>query len=57
MYSTLVCCVCQGLGGDYYSTSAGQRERMLTATQRLEKSTANLNYAKETLDRTQVRSV
>ena len=23
----------QGLGGDYYSTSAGQREKMLTATQ------------------------
>ncbi|GAX73418.1 hypothetical protein CEUSTIGMA_g870.t1 [Chlamydomonas eustigma] len=42
-----------GLGGDYYSTSAGQRERMLTATQRMERSTQNLTYAKETLDRTQ----
>ena len=28
-----------GLAGDYYSTSAGQREKMLTATQKLEQST------------------
>lgn len=45
----------QGLGGDYYSTSAGQREKMLTATQRLEKSTDKLAGAKQTLAQTEVK--
>lgn len=42
-----------GLGGDYYSTSAGQREKMLTATQKLEHSSANLNYAQGVLEEAQ----
>ena len=46
--------VLQGLGGDYYSTSAGQRDRMLTATQRLEKTSEVLQYGKEQLVQTEV---
>mmetsp|Transcript_34060 Transcript_34060/g.75515 ORF Transcript_34060/g.75515 Transcript_34060/m.75515 type:complete len:227 (-) Transcript_34060:123-803(-) len=42
-----------GLGGDYYSTSAAQRDRMLSATQRMEKTTQNLEWAKNQLDVTQ----
>jgi hypothetical protein len=44
----------QGLGGDYYSTSAGQREKMLTATQRLENSSKKLDSARQTLAQTEV---
>jgi vesicle transport through interaction with t-SNAREs protein 1 len=42
-----------GLAGDYYSTSAGQREKMLTATQKLENSSQNLTYAQSVLDEAQ----
>ncbi|KAG1679777.1 hypothetical protein FOA52_012688 [Chlamydomonas sp. UWO 241] len=35
-----------GLGADYYSTTAGQREKMLSATQRLEKSSNRLSDAR-----------
>mmetsp|Transcript_6481 Transcript_6481/g.20160 ORF Transcript_6481/g.20160 Transcript_6481/m.20160 type:complete len:226 (-) Transcript_6481:327-1004(-) len=38
-----------GLASDYYSTTAGQREKMLTATQRLEKSSARLTDARQML--------
>lgn len=38
-----------GLGNDYYSTSAGQRERMLGATQRLEKTGERLALGKQQL--------
>lgn len=42
-----------GLAGDYYSTSAGQREKMLTATQKLENSSQNLTYAQSVIDEAQ----
>ncbi len=45
----------QGLGGDYMSTSAGQRDRMLMATQKLEQSNDLLKYGKEQLAQTEVR--
>lgn len=38
-----------GLGNDYYSTSAGQRERMLGASQRLEKTSERLALGKQQL--------
>jgi hypothetical protein len=44
----------QGLGGDYYSTSAGQRERMLSSTQRLENSSSHLQQGREQLIQTEV---
>lgn len=47
----------QGLGGDYYSTSAGQRERMLTATQKLENQNQKLLEARVTLAQTEVSLV
>uniref|UniRef100_A0A7S3QKG3 Vesicle transport v-SNARE N-terminal domain-containing protein n=1 Tax=Dunaliella tertiolecta TaxID=3047 RepID=A0A7S3QKG3_DUNTE len=42
-----------GLAGDYYSTSAGQRERMLSSTQRLEKSSDHLHHGREQLIQTE----
>ncbi|KAF5841340.1 Qb-snare protein, VTI1-family [Dunaliella salina] len=42
-----------GLAGDYYSTSAGQRERMLSSTQRLEKSSEHLHHGREQLVQTE----
>lgn len=44
----------QGLGGDYYSSSAGQRDRMLTATQRMEQSSDMLNKGRNMLAETEV---
>jgi hypothetical protein len=44
----------QGLAGDYYSTSAGQRERMLSSTQRLENSSSQLQQGREQLIQTEV---
>jgi len=45
----------QGLGDIYYSTSAGQRERMLAATERLQKTTDRLAVGKQQLAETEVR--
>ncbi|KAL6762524.1 Qb-SNARE, VTI1-family [Haematococcus lacustris] len=43
-----------GLGGaDYHSSSAGQRDKMLTATQRLEKTNDVLQYGREQLQQTE----
>lgn len=42
-----------GLGGDYLSSSAGQRDRMLTATQRMEKTNDTLKYGQEQLMQTE----
>jgi hypothetical protein len=46
----------QGLGGDYYSTSAGQRERALTSTQVLERSNQRLADVRPLLAQTEVSS-
>lgn len=46
-----------GLGDNYYSTSAGQRERMLAATERLQKTSDRLQVGKQQLAETEVRQV
>ena len=46
--------VLQGLGGDFTGTSAGQRERMMGATQVMEKTNERLAYAKQQLGQTEV---
>jgi len=43
----------QGLGGDYYSTSAGQRDRMLVSTERLQKTSERLQLGKQQLAETE----
>lgn len=43
-----------GLGGDYYSTSTGQRERMLAATERMQKTSDRLQVGKQQLAETEV---
>jgi hypothetical protein len=43
-----------GLGDNYYSTSAGQRERMLAATERLQKTSDRLQVGKQQLAETEV---
>lgn len=42
-----------GLGGDYYSTSAGQRDRMLQSTERLQKTSERLQLGKQQLAETE----
>ncbi|GBG00366.1 hypothetical protein Rsub_13125 [Raphidocelis subcapitata] len=42
-----------GLGGDYYSTAAGQRDRMLVSTERLQKTTERLQLGKQQLAETE----
>ncbi|KAI8470243.1 MAG: Qb-SNARE, VTI1-family [Monoraphidium minutum] len=42
-----------GLGGDYYSTSAGQRDRMLQSTERLQKTSDRLQLGKQQLAETE----
>lgn len=42
-----------GLGDNYYSTSAGQRERMLAATERLQKTSDRLHVGKQQLAETE----
>lgn len=44
-----------GLGGDYFSTSAGQRERMLQSTQKLDKTTDRIRQGTQQLLETEVR--
>jgi vesicle transport through interaction with t-SNAREs protein 1 len=44
-----------GLGDSYYSTSAGQRERMLAATERMQKTSDRLQVGKQQLAETEVR--
>lgn len=44
-----------GLGDDYYQTSAGQRERLLTSTQRLEKTSDRIHAGRQQLLETEVR--
>jgi hypothetical protein len=46
-----------GLGDNYYSTSAGQRERMLAATERLQKTSDRLQVGKQQLAETEVTGV
>lgn len=43
-----------GLGDNYYSTSAGQRERMLAATERIQKTSDRLQMGKQQLAETEV---
>jgi hypothetical protein len=43
-----------GLGDSYYSSSAGQRERMLAATERLQKTSDRLAVGKQQLAETEV---
>jgi vesicle transport through interaction with t-SNAREs 1 len=45
----------QGLGGDYASASAGQRDRMLQSTERLQKTSERLQLGKQQLAETEVR--
>lgn len=45
--------ITQGLGGDYYSTAAGQRDRMLAATERLQKTSDRLQVGKQQLAETE----
>eukprot|EP00877_Chromochloris_zofingiensis_P004078 jgi/Chrzof1/13671/Cz08g07150.t1 len=42
-----------GLGGDYYSSSAGQRDRMLAATDRLQKTSERLQVGKQQIAETE----
>jgi len=42
-----------GLGDNYYSTSAGQRDRMLAASERLQKTSDRLNTGKQQLAETE----
>eukprot|EP00878_Enallax_costatus_P001793 GHUV01001951.1.p1 GENE.GHUV01001951.1~~GHUV01001951.1.p1 ORF type:complete len:224 (+),score=71.95 GHUV01001951.1:146-817(+) len=42
-----------GLGDNYYSTSAGQRERMLAATERMQKTSDRLQVGKQQLAETE----
>eukprot|EP00775_Hariotina_reticulata_P010085 gene10085-10240_t len=42
-----------GLGDSYYSTSAGQRERMLAATERMQKTSDRLQVGKQQLAETE----
>jgi hypothetical protein len=44
-----------GLEDDYYSTSVGQRERMLAATERLNKTGNRINQGQQQLLETEVR--
>lgn len=43
-----------GLGDNYYSTSAGQRDRMLAATERMQKTSDRLQVGKQQLAETEV---
>lgn len=45
-----------GLSSDYYQTSAGQRERLLSATERLEKTSERIQQGRQQLLETEVRS-
>lgn len=42
-----------GLAGDYYSTAAGQRDRMLASTERLQKTSERLQVGKQQLAETE----
>lgn len=44
-----------GLAGDYYQTSAGQRDRLLTATDRLNKTSDRIQQGRQQLHETEVR--
>jgi hypothetical protein len=44
-----------GLGDDYYQTSAGQRERLLHATDRLDKTSGRIQQGRQQLLETEVR--
>lgn len=46
-----------GLGDDYYQTSAGQRERLLQATDRLDKTSNRIQQGRQQLVETEVRWV
>ena len=45
-----------GLGDDFYQTSAGQRERLLTATDRLNKTSDRIQQGRQQLLETEVRA-
>jgi vesicle transport through interaction with t-SNAREs 1 len=44
-----------GLADDYYQTSAGQRERLLSATERLGKTSDRIQQGRQQLLETEVR--
>lgn len=44
-----------GLAGDYYQTSAGQRDRLLNATDRLGKTSERIQQGQQQLHETEVR--
>jgi hypothetical protein len=46
-----------GLGDNYYSTSAGQRDRMLAATERMQKTSDRLQVGKQQLAETEVSRI
>jgi vesicle transport through interaction with t-SNAREs protein 1 len=45
-----------GLGADFYQTSAGQRDRLLTATDRLGKTSDRIQQGRQQLLETEVRA-
>jgi hypothetical protein len=45
-----------GLGDDYYQTSAGQRDRLLSATDRLGKTGERIQQGRQQLLETEVRT-
>jgi vesicle transport through interaction with t-SNAREs protein 1 len=45
-----------GLSSDYYQTSAGQRERLLSATERLDKTSERIQQGRQQLLETEVRA-
>lgn len=49
--------VIQGLGGDKYSSSSAQRDKLLTATERLNKTSDRLQTGRQQLAQTEVRLV
>lgn len=53
-----LCCRAElGLMDDYYQTSAGQRERLLQATDRLDKTSNRIQQGRQQLLETEVRRV
>lgn len=46
-----------GLAEDYYQTSAGQRERLLTATERLGKTSERIQQGRQQLLETEVSNI
>lgn len=53
--SSLSCRAELGLSDDYYQTSAGQRDRLLSTTDRLGKTSERIQHGRQQLLETEVR--